>query len=160
MIDFSNLECLNEKPQHPASNVLKQGYREDDGLFLESDTDEQLLINIHFNQKVRVHNIGIKGPKDGFGPKQVKLFINRHSFGFSDADSVPCAQQLDLTDKDLDGEPIALKLTKFNSVTTLHILIESNQGDEETTKLFKINLGGVAFDSFNVAEIKKVEDAS
>jgi hypothetical protein len=59
-----------------------------------------------------VHNIGIKGPKDGFGPKQVKLFINRHSFGFSDADSVPCAQQLDLTDKDLDGEPIALKLTK------------------------------------------------
>jgi hypothetical protein len=193
-----------------------------------------------------VHNIGIKGPKDGFGPKQVKLFINRHSFGFSDADSVPCAQQLDLTDKDLDGEPIALKLTKvrrhtqltaqglacqqgscgsaaagplmqstrsvrvsqrrclgpmaaagavnaahyswdpqalcswmpeqsvlvvcdccmcvlllqFSSVTTLHILIESNQGDEETTKLFKINLGGVAFDSFNVAEIKKVEDAS
>lgn len=59
-----------------------------------------------------MHNIGIKGPKDGFGPKQVKLFINRHSFGFSDADSVPCAQQLDLTDKDLDGEPIALKLTK------------------------------------------------
>jgi hypothetical protein len=27
--------------------VLKQGYREDDGLFLESDTDEQLLLNIH-----------------------------------------------------------------------------------------------------------------
>jgi hypothetical protein len=30
--------------------VLKQGYREDDGLFLESDTDEQLLINIHCEQ--------------------------------------------------------------------------------------------------------------
>lgn len=51
-------------------------------------------------------------------------------------------------------------LLQFNSVTTLHILIESNQGDEETTKLFKINMGGVAFDSFNVAEIKKVEDKS
>lgn len=67
------------------------------------------------NQKVRIHNIGIKGPKDGHGPKQVKLFINRHSFGFSDADSVPCAQQLDLTEKDLDGEPIPLKLTKVSS---------------------------------------------
>lgn len=67
------------------------------------------------NQKVRIHNIGIKGPKeDGTGPKQVKLFINRHSFGFSDADSVPCAQQLDLTAKDLDGEPVPLKLTKVS----------------------------------------------
>lgn len=77
-----------------------------------------LLCSLHttpptVNQKVRIHNIGIKGPKeDGTGPKQVKLFINRHSFGFSDADSVPCAQQLDLTAKDLDGEPIPLKLTK------------------------------------------------
>ncbi len=25
----SNLECLNEKHGHPATNVLKQGYRED-----------------------------------------------------------------------------------------------------------------------------------
>jgi hypothetical protein len=69
--------------------------------------------HVTVNQKVRIHNIGIKGPKeDGTGPKQVKLFINRHSFGFSDADSVPCAQQLDLTAKELDGEPITLKLTK------------------------------------------------
>ena len=26
-----------------------QGYREDDGMFVESDTDEQLLIQITFN---------------------------------------------------------------------------------------------------------------
>jgi len=32
------------QPSLPA--VLKQGYREDDGLYVESDTDEQLLINI------------------------------------------------------------------------------------------------------------------
>jgi hypothetical protein len=49
---------------------------------------------------------------------------------------------------------------QFNSVTTLHILVESNQDDADTSKLFKVVLGGVAFDSFNVAEIKKVEDKS
>lgn len=30
----------------------RQGYREDDGLWLESDTDEQLLLHIQFNQGV------------------------------------------------------------------------------------------------------------
>jgi hypothetical protein len=50
--------------------------REDDGLFLESDTDEQLLLNIHFNQKVRIHSITIKGPEEE-GPKVVKLYTNR-----------------------------------------------------------------------------------
>lgn len=74
------------------------------------------------NQKVRVHNIGIKGPSDGSGPKLVKLFINRHSFGFSDADSVPCAQQLDLSSKDLEqGEPTPLKLTKVGGVAGCHV---------------------------------------
>lgn len=42
-IDFSNLECLNEKPDHAAANALKQGYREDNGLYLESDTGEEAL---------------------------------------------------------------------------------------------------------------------
>jgi hypothetical protein len=31
-IDFSGLNCLNEQPKHPATNALKQGYREDDGM--------------------------------------------------------------------------------------------------------------------------------
>lgn len=104
---------------------------------LESDADEQLLINIHFNTKVgeagaclaaqcaggavgrlqlptarrdpvhspgalpqrpssppsqvKLSSIVIKGPAEA-GPKTVKLFVNRTSMGFSDVDSVPCAQ--------------------------------------------------------------------
>eukprot|EP00879_Flechtneria_rotunda_P002164 GHRR01002350.1.p1 GENE.GHRR01002350.1~~GHRR01002350.1.p1 ORF type:complete len:168 (+),score=49.19 GHRR01002350.1:184-687(+) len=158
-IDFSSLECLNENPAHPASHVLKQGYREDDGLYLESDTDEQLLLNIHFNQKVRIQSITVKGPEDN-GPKVVKLYTNRMSLGFSDADSVPVAQQLELTTKELSGEPVTLKLTKFNSVNILSILIDSNQSDADTTKVFKIAFAGTAGDVFNVAEIKKQEEKS
>jgi hypothetical protein len=52
LIAFSHLECLNENPAKPATNALKQGYREDSGLTCESDTDEQLLLNIPFQQKV------------------------------------------------------------------------------------------------------------
>lgn len=112
-IEWPSLECLNEQHNHAAANCLKQGYREDDGLYLESDTDEQLLLNIHFTQKVRIHSITIKGPSDT-GPKVVKLYTNRMSLGFSDADSVPVAQQLELTEKELAGEPVTLKLTKVS----------------------------------------------
>ena len=44
--------------------------------YLESDTDEQLLIKITFKEKVKLHSLVIQGIED-FGPEKVKLFINR-----------------------------------------------------------------------------------
>lgn len=37
---------MNEQPAHAAANALKQGLREQDGLHLESDADEQLLLKV------------------------------------------------------------------------------------------------------------------
>ena len=80
-IDFTTLECLNEAPNHGAALALKQGYREQDELFLESDTDEQLLLNIRFHQRVRLHSIVIKAIEDAKAPKTVKLYTNRLHMG-------------------------------------------------------------------------------
>lgn len=43
---------------------MNQGYREDEGLNLESDADEQLLIYIPFLQVIKLHSIAINGPED------------------------------------------------------------------------------------------------
>lgn len=159
-LDLSGAHCLNEDPSHAWANALKQGYREDDGLFLASDADEQLLINIPFQQKCKISSICIKGPSDGTGPRRVKLFTNLTSCGFSDVESMPAAQEIDLTEAQLSGETIPLKFVKFQNVNTLSIFIESNQAGEEVTKVQKIALFGQTgeLDKFNVAEIKKVDE--
>lgn len=41
-----------------------QGYREDDGLHLESDADEQLLLYIPFTQVIKLYSVAFKGPED------------------------------------------------------------------------------------------------
>jgi hypothetical protein len=58
--------CSAALNQH--SSFSEQGYREDDGLYLESDTDEQLLIHIPFNTACKLQGLVIKSTK---APEQV-----------------------------------------------------------------------------------------
>jgi hypothetical protein len=80
-IDWSGVECLNQDPAHSIVNALKQGYRDDEGLYLASDSDEQLLIHIPFMQVVKLHSALFKGPEED-GPKTIKLFCNKEHMGF------------------------------------------------------------------------------
>ena len=85
--------------------------------------------------------------------------MNQPSFGFSDCDSVPPAQEIEITEAQLAGEAIALKFVKFQSVVSLSIFVESNQGDEEVTKISKVQLIGSTGDGdkFDVKSIKQVD---
>lgn len=44
---------------------------------------------------------------------------------------------------------------KFQAVNYLTVFIESNQNDEETTKITKIKINGFPGEIMNVSEIKK-----
>ena len=50
LIQWDSVEVLNQNTAKTWVNALKKGYRDDAGLYLESDTDEQLLIHIPFKQ--------------------------------------------------------------------------------------------------------------
>ncbi|KAL4854274.1 PITH domain-containing protein [Chlorella vulgaris] len=147
LIEWPALECLNQQPGHTVQNALKQGYREDDGLFLESDTDEQLLIHIPFNTACKL---------SGLAPKKVKLFVNRPTIGFSEAADSAGVQELELSEEDVEGKQLQLKLVKFSKVNVLTLFVESNQGDEDTTIIQKLAVFGSGGDTFNVAQIKDV----
>ncbi|KAG4983503.1 hypothetical protein JHK87_028252 [Glycine soja] len=114
-IDWSGVECLNQSSTHSLPNAIKQGYREDDGLHLESDADEQLLLYIPFTQVVKLYSFVIKGPEEE-GPKTVKLFSNKEHMGFSNVNDFPPSDVANLSEENLKGKPVLLKYVKFQNV--------------------------------------------
>lgn len=139
---------------HPS---IQQGYREDAGLYLESDTDEQLLVHIPFNQAVRISGIIIKSTAvPDQAPKLIKLFTNRPTIGFNEAESDPGIQSIEITEDQLKGNVIPLKVVKFSRVNCLSVFVESNQGDEDTTRIEKISLLGSEGDTMDVSSIKDI----
>ncbi|KAE8670941.1 PITH domain-containing protein [Hibiscus syriacus] len=136
-IDCSGVECHNQSSGHLLADALKQGYREDEGLNLESDADEQLLIYIPFTQVVKLHSIVVKGSKEE-GPKTVKLFTNREHMGFSNVNDFTPSDAAVLSLDNLKGKPIVVKYVKFQNVRSLTIFIEDNQSGSEITKVQKI----------------------
>lgn len=139
-----------------------QGLRDDDGLVTESDTDAQLLINIPFTRAVRVASVAVKAPRGDGAPRTLRLFVDRPSLGFSEAESDPPAQEVELSADDVAaGTPVPLRAARFARVTQLALFFADNaSGDDDVaTVLSSIKLAGEAGDTFNVNEIKKVEEA-
>ncbi|THG99051.1 hypothetical protein EW026_g3232 [Hermanssonia centrifuga] len=136
VLDSSQLNCLNENDDHTLKHILASKKLNSSSSYLLSDVDEQLLVNIPFNQSVRIRSIVIKSSVAAQRPRLIKLFINRPSLGFDDvqdSQEPDAAQVLELTEEQvLEGKRIPLRFVRFQNVGSLHIFVASNGGDDET----------------------------
>lgn len=158
MIDLKQIECLNQKDEHPVQSIF-----EDNDSFLESDADEQLILSFQLSAPCRIHSLAFQctftseTAPEASGPKTIKLFTNQQSLDFDEAESQAGVQTLTLTEEQLvSGEPVALKYVKFQSVNTLSIFVQDNQGDTETTGITALKLYGQPKDKTNMSEFKRV----
>ncbi|CAB3257255.1 unnamed protein product [Arctia plantaginis] len=150
-ITKSECECLNEADNHPLAHCLTSG-----GGYLASDCDEQLIINITFNQVVKLHSLKIRGPADK-GPKSVKIFINQpRTLDFDQAGGNSSIQDLDLSPSDLEGNPIPLKFVKFQNVQNIQLFIKDNQAGDEVTQIDHLAFYGSPICTTNMGEFKRV----
>jgi thioredoxin len=146
-LDRSNLECLNEDTQRNIQSLIENGGQ------LQSDCDEQLIINIPFMQPVKIHSVQIGGPK-GKAPKNVKVFANiPNTLDFDKAQSAEPIQMLDFEENALQN----LKFVKFQNVKNITFFVENNcEGGEQTIideiKLYGMPLSGAT----NMNEFKRV----
>ena len=140
-IAWSSCEALNTTKKDALGCAIKQGLRDQEQMLMESDADEQLLLTIAFQTKVKLHSIHLAGPSDGRAPKLVKLFANRPGLSFDDAESANAEQEIEFTPEML-GTRVELKFVKFQSVDSITVFCGSNQGDEESSAISCLKFWG------------------
>ncbi|PCH38768.1 DUF1000-domain-containing protein [Wolfiporia cocos MD-104 SS10] len=143
-LDILQLTCLNEEGDHTLKSIVSARSRNTSGSYLLSDVDEQLLLNITFNQTVRIRSILIKSSNVTQAPRKIRLLVNRISLGFDDIEDGEIAQEFELTEEQVrEGKRIPLRYVRFQGVNSLHIFVESNHGDEDQTRVDAIDIFGV-----------------
>ncbi|EKU21349.1 hypothetical protein NSK_002318 [Nannochloropsis salina CCMP1776] len=146
-------ECfvLNADPKYPWENL----FMGDDRLQLRSDTDEQLILHLVFSEAVKVHSLNLVAPEMEAAPATVKLYLNKTSFSFDDAENIEPTQVLELTEEDYKAEKVTLlKFVKFQRVSSLTIFVENNNGADYTA-LSMLRLFGTPLQGTDVSKIQK-----
>jgi hypothetical protein len=155
-IDKSDCYARNEAPGYPMSNL----FIGDSRLGCKSDTDEQLILHISFQEFVKIKSIKFVAFNNGedpeINPTAVKVFVNRNNLGFEDIDDVEPTQTFDLTAEDLreSSDPLTTRFVKFQRVKSLTIYVEDNNGGE-VSALGSIKLMGRTVATTNMSEFKK-----
>ncbi|KIM72491.1 hypothetical protein PILCRDRAFT_829691 [Piloderma croceum F 1598] len=162
-LDLPQLNCLNEADEHKFKPIVTTKSRNTTDSYLLSDADDQLLLNIPFNQAVRVRSVVLQSRSEVQAPKSIKLFVNRPSLGFEDVEDASepeAAQVLTLRAEDVkQGNRIVLRYVRFQAVNSLHIFVQSNQGGDEESRIDVLEVFGVPVETTkDLSGLKKQEE--
>lgn len=156
VIDKSASECLNEDDEHPWTNAVIES---SNGASLKSDCDEQLLLRIVFQQKVKLYGIKLIGP-NGSSPNKLRLFINQtNTLDFDKAENGTPTLDINVNPEDLnkDSDAINLPKLKFANVTDITVFVPGNADGDDVTQLKSlVFVGNVHGSRTDMNEFKRV----
>ncbi|KAK7100133.1 PITH domain-containing protein 1-like [Littorina saxatilis] len=140
-IDIESVQCLNESIDGSAKRIFKPwDERKDKERYVESDTDEELLINIPFTGSVKLKGIIVIGGEEDSHPSKMRVFKNKSFMTFDDT-AMEAEQEFELhpdPEGVLEYNP---KIARFNNVNDLSLHFPANFGSE-TTRIYYIGLKG------------------
>ncbi|KAI2619304.1 DUF1000-domain-containing protein [Hypoxylon sp. NC1633] len=179
-IHVRGLELLNVDESHFSVRTLfnknqpsalsKDKASSDEKDWVESDTDEQLLLYTPFNSAIKLHTIQITSlpPTDEdddeapMRPKTLKLFTNRpHNLGFDDADDIDPTQTIEISESDWNSNGtvnLGLRFVRFQNVTSLVIFVVDGDGDSEKVRLDRIRFIGESGEKREMGKLEKIDD--
>ncbi|KAL0258361.1 Thioredoxin-like protein 1 [Diplodia seriata] len=140
--------------------------------WVESDTDEQLMLYIPFQSTLKVHTIHLTSfppqPSEDadevpMRPRTIKLYTNRaHNLGFEEADDIPATQEIAIKPEDWDASTgtakLELRFVKFQNITSLVMFVVDGEGDGERVRLDRIRIIGDSGEKREMGKLEKIGD--
>ena len=154
--------------------------------WVESDTDEQLMLFMPFQCTLKVHTLQVRlrGSvlKDSTNilqitslpptadeddevpmrPKTIQIYSNRaHILGFEEADDIPATQSITLEAKDWDETgtaTLSLRFVKFQNISSLVLFIVDGDGDGDKVRLDRIRIIGETGEKRELGKLEKIGD--
>lgn len=159
--DAGTVRSIFEKSQ-PGKNASGKDW-------VESDTDEQLMIYVPFRSTLKLHSIHITSlpPSNNDSdeeigrPRKLKLYANCSNIvGFEEADGIIATQEVEISPKDWEtGTAVILtRYVKFQSVSSLTIFVETGDDKCEKTRIDRIRFVGEAGEKRDLGKLEKVKD--
>lgn len=174
--EFGSVRTLfdSKQPSAAASSTGKSKASGSDSRkdWVESDTDEQLMLFVPFQATLKVHTIQITSIPSNTSddddevpmrPKTIKLYANRaHNLGFEEADDMPATQELELKSGDWDAKTgtarLELRFVKFQNVTSLVLFVVDGDGDGEKVRVDRIRFIGESGSKREMGKLEKIGD--
>jgi hypothetical protein len=159
-VDVLGMELLNWDSSHGNARTLlrsekPRGTAEAKLDWVESDTDEQLMLYIPFQSTLKIHSIHFTSLPDNAEdddespsrPRTVKVYTNRpHILGFDEAEDTQPTQEFTLSEKDWDPKTgtakIDLRIVKFQNVSSMVLFVVESEGDNEKVRIDRIRIIG------------------
>ena len=186
-VDVRGLDLLNANTDFGAARVLFEG-RKPSALdskgkqsqkteaeagkdWVESDTDEQLMLYMPFMSTMKIHSLYItslppKGDEDGdeevpMRPKELKLYSNRPNvLGFDETEDVAATQEITLAERDWDEKTgtakVELRFVKFQNVKSLVLFVVNGDGEGEKTRIDRLRIVGESGEKRDQGKLEKV----
>ncbi len=146
--------------------------------WIESDTDEQLMLFLPFQSTLKIHSLqltsfppsksdGAEGEEDSseipLRPKTIKIYSNRtHVLGFDEAEDIPPTQVVTLSASDWDSKTgtakVELRFVKFQNVTSLVVFVVDGDGEGEKVRLDRVRIIGETGEKRDLGKLEKVGD--
>ncbi|KAL8713467.1 MAG: hypothetical protein Q9220_002329 [cf. Caloplaca sp. 1 TL-2023] len=141
--------------------------------WIESDTDEQLMLFIPFQSTLKVHTLHLTSlppnPTDEeaddipMRPKTLQLYTNRsHVLGFEEAEDVPATQSITLQSQDWDRDSgtakVELRFVKFQNISSLVLFVQDGDGNGDRVRIDRLRIIGEKGSKRELGQLEKIGD--
>lgn len=141
--------------------------------WVESDTDEQLMLFVPFQSTLKIHSLHITSlpPRSSDGeegemlmrPKTIQVYSNRpHVLGFEEAEDVPATQAITLGAQDWDEKTgtakVELRFVKFQNITSLVVFVLDGDGKSDKVRIDRLRIIGETGEKRELGKLEKIGD--